>query len=322
MPDFVLSVRAVRKGAFTHDVGAPRYLLIPDQAIPDPDRDSMPASRWYDAVRKEAAWENLERHDRGDILFVVHGYNMSVGEVMQRHRRLKDDLAALGFKGVVVSYDWPSDDKALAYLADRHRAKQTAMTLVSSGIQYLSQNQTPDCTINIHLLGHSTGAYVIREAFDDADDTSLPNAGWSVSQVIFAAGDVSSASMAADDGGAASIYRHCVRLTNYNSRHDQALDLSNVKRAGTAPRVGRIGLPATAPGKAVNVDCSAHAAALESPSPEHPTKIVGMPTHSWYFGDLVFTRDLFSVLIGQDRQVIDTRDVAADGTLSLKVKLP
>jgi esterase/lipase superfamily enzyme len=188
----------------------------------------------------------------------------------------------------------------------------------------LSGAQTPDCTINVHVLGHSTGAYVIREAFDDADDTHLPNAGWSVSQLIFAAGDVSSASMSANDSEAKSLYRHCIRLTNYFSRHDQALDLSNVKRLGAAPRAGRIGLPDDAPQSAVNIDCTAYYEKLtleNSPitAVDQPHDFVGMKSHSWYFGNLVFTKDLFDTLIGKDRTVIPTRIVGADGKTSLKI---
>ena len=166
---------------------------------------------------------------------------------------VKDDLYAQGFKGVVVSFDWPSDDKTLAYLPDWHRAKATAFKLVSDGITYLSKQQTPTCTTNIHVLGHSTGAYVIREAFDDADDTGLQNSSWNVSQIIFAAGDVSSGSMSINKSDTESIYRHCVRLTNYCSKYDEALDLSNVKRVGVAPRVGRVGLPDDALQNAVNI---------------------------------------------------------------------
>jgi hypothetical protein len=247
---------------------------------------------------------------------------MSESEVMERHRRLKGDLLSLGFKGVVVSFDWPSDDKALAYLPDRHRAKNTALQLVSDGIAYLSENQSPGCTVNIHLLGHSTGAYVIREAFDDADDCALKNGAWSVSQIVFAAGDLSSASMGSDDGGAESIYRHSVRMTNYFSRHDEALDLSNVKRIGTAPRVGRIGLPENRPGSAVDVDCTQYYELLTAEgSPlaqtDSPNGIVGLKSHSWYFGNLAFTRDLFATLIGIDRTVMKTREVGTDGKIRL-----
>lgn len=317
-----MSVRAVEGGKFVAEVGATQYLVVPDENDPSPTNAVTPAA-WFKAVRKASVWRNADREERGDILFIVHGYNMSEAEVMERHRRLKDDLLAEGFKGVIVSFDWPSDDKALAYLPDRHRAKQTAMQLVTDGIAYLSGQQTPDCTINIHLLGHSTGAYVIREAFDDADDTGLPNGGWSVSQIAFAAGDVSSGSMSADDSGSKSVYRHCVRLTNYSSRHDDALDLSNVKRLGTAPRAGRIGLPDDAPSASINIDCTGYYEELtRGGSPitaiDQPNDFAGMKSHSWYFGNKMFTKDLFCVVIGKDRTTIPTRVAGPDGKMNLK----
>ena len=322
MSDFVMSVRAVEAGQFVADVGDTQYLVVSDGCDPSPN-DAIAANDWFNQVRKASIWNNASSEERGDILFVVHGYNMSETEVMDRHRRLKLDLFAAGFKGVLVSFDWPSGDKALAYLSDRHNAKQTAMQLVTDGIAYLSKEQTPDCTINVHVLGHSTGAYVIREAFDDADDTNVQNAGWSVSQIVFAAGDVSSDSMSSEDGGAESVYRHCVRLTNYSSRHDVALDLSNVKRLGTAPRVGRIGLPDDAPTTAVNIDCTSYYDQLTQDgsnirASDQPNGFVGMQSHSWYFGNKMFTQDLFCVLIGKDRTVIPTRDIGQDGKMNLK----
>jgi esterase/lipase superfamily enzyme len=318
--DYVMSVRAVRSGRFIADVGPARFLMVPAGEDPVPG-DAVAATGWYKTVRTQSLWQNAQGEERGDILFIVHGYNLSESEVIQRHRRLSQDLRALGFLGVLVSFDWPCDDKALAYLADRHRAKATALELVNSGITYLSAKQTPDCTINIHLLGHSTGALVIREAFDDADDTALDNGAWSVSQILFAAADVSAESMAADTPTAESVYRHCIRLTNYNNRHDEALDLSNVKRLGVAPRVGRIGLPAQVPAKAVNVDCTDYYQLLISnPAIEAADQAVflGVQSHSWFFGNRVFTRDLFATLIGIDRSVITSRAVDADGALILK----
>ena len=322
MDDYVLSVRAVRNGAFVAEVGPSKFLVVPPGQSLAPSQ-AITQAAWYKAVRAAAVWQNERGEARGDLLFIVHGYNLSVAEVIQRHRRLKEDLIALGFKGVIASFDWPSDDKALAYLPDRHRAKDAAFRLVSDGIAYLSAEQTPSCRINIHVFGHSTGAYVIREAFDDADDNELPNMSWTVSQVLFAAGDVSALSMAAGNGKSASLYRHCIRLTNYSSRYDQALDLSNVKRLGVSPRVGRIGLPGNAPPQAVNVDCTAYYEKLvEDPSSsaaeDQPHGFVGTKSHSWYFGNRTFTRDLFGVVIGEDRTVIPTREVGPDGRPALK----
>ncbi|HST27594.1 MAG TPA: alpha/beta hydrolase [Rudaea sp.] len=316
--DYVFSVRASSANAFVAKVGPSRFLEVPENAMPAPDQ-ALASTTWCKHVLDAAAWQNAQGQPRGDILFIVHGYNNSEQDVMQRHRIMKSGLAALGFKGVVVSFDWPSDDQALAYLADRHRAKETALKLVSDGISALSKRQTPDCATNIHLLCHSTGAYVVREAFDDADDTALKQSSWTVSQILFAAGDVSSDSLSAGNPTAASVYNHCIKLTNYSNRHDAVLDISNAKRLGIAPRVGRVGLPNDAPAKAVNVDCTDYWALLtdtahpEVASADEPGGIVGAQSHSWYFGNAVFTRDVFSTVIGIEDGVVPTRDVNPDG---------
>jgi hypothetical protein len=321
MSDFVMSARAVRDGKFTNDVGPTKFLEVPEGELPSPAH-GMARVPWYNAVRTAGEWKNDRDEPRGDILFIIHGFNASEQDIMIRHRLVRDDLVALGFKGTMVSFDWPCDESALAYLSDRHKAKKTALQLVSDGIVYLSKAQRPDCAINIHVLGHSTGAYVIREAFDDADDTKLENGSWRVSQVLFIAGDVSSASMADDDKGAESIYGHCVRMTNYWNKHDQVLDISNVKRAGIEPRVGRIGLPPDVPARAVGVDCTAYYELLQTggagAADDQPKPTVGIKCHSWWFGNKVFAKDLFLTLIGTDRTVIPTRGLAPDGHLVLQ----
>jgi len=166
----------------------------------------------------------------------------------------------------------------------------------------LSQFQNPTCKINVHLLGHSTGAYLIREAFDHADDAILPNNSWLTSQIALISGDVSSGSMSADDSESKSIYFHCVRLTNYSNSYDEVLEISNVKRLGVAPRVGRIGLPDDSPAKAVNVDCSGYYNSL----PENKKDLVY--SHSWQFDDPVFIRDMYTTMSGVDRGSMPTRN--------------
>ena len=99
---------------------------------------------------------------------------------------------------------------------------------------------------------------MIREAFDDADDHTIAAINWTVSQITFIGGDVSAASFSSGNPESESVYRHCVRLTNYSNPFDEVLQLSNVKRAGFASRVGRVGLPPDAPTKSVNVDCGSY----------------------------------------------------------------
>ena len=321
---FVMCARAVKNGSFIAEPGQSRFLLVPEGELPSPKHAVKNPGLWLNKLRAAAIWGKDSRNsalDRGDLVIFVHGYNNDQKIVLDRHQQLKNDLTAQGFKGEVMSFDWPSANKAINYLEDRHDAKKTAMQLVTDGISVLSERQTPECAINIHLLGHSTGAYVIREAFDDADDARLANNSWMVSQIVLIGGDVSSSSMAEGNSSSASLYRHCARLTNYSNLYDSALKLSNAKRLGVAPRVGRVGLPDTAPAKAVNVDCTEYFGLLNSDDAVRQADqnvALGAFDHSWHIGNRIFARDLFETLKGdQDRMVIPTRLTSADGKLKL-----
>lgn len=322
MNDYVMSVRAVSNGSFVAEPGPTAFLSVPDGQVPAPTH-AIDADAWVRAVCEAATKGSSGKPPGGSILFFIHGYYMSEQSIIAFHRRLRDDLAALGFKGVLVSFDWPCGDNVLAYLADRHRAKISALSLVRDGILRLAAQQRPACPIGMHVLCHSTGAYVLREAFEDADNSRLPNSGWNVGQVIFAAGDVSSASLAATDPRSESIYRHAARLTNYFNLHDTALCVADVKRLGLAPRAGRVGLPAGKPGAAIDVDCSSYYAELTREgsgivAQDQPGGFFGLASHVWFFGNRIFMRDVADVLAGTEPSVIPTRAVGPDGKLSLR----
>lgn len=316
--DYVICVRDVDdEGKFFAEPGETRFLLTPLGELPMPDQ-AVKADKWAKLVMKSATTgkDPLTQKPVGDVLVFIHGYNNSQKTVMQRHRQLKGDLKLRGFKGAVVSFDWPSEESALNYLEDREDAKQTALRLVDDCISLFARLQGEDCRINVHLLAHSTGAYVIREAFDDADDRSgIASTNWSVSQVLLIGGDISSDSLTADNSTSESLYRHCIRLTNYWNPYDSVLKLSNVKRLGTAPRVGRVGLPKNAPDKAVDVDCGEYFAGLDQTKATY----YGAFDHSWHIGDAVFTADLLYTIRGDiDRERIPTRKIGANGELILK----
>jgi esterase/lipase superfamily enzyme len=321
--DYVMCARAVDKDRFVAEPGPTLFLQVPETELPSPKHAVKKRDAWVKRLRKESTWGKDSRTnvDRGDMLIFVHGYNNSQNIVMKRHRQLRADLVRAGWRGCVVSFDWPSADMTLNYLEDRHDAKQTALQLVTDGISLLAEEQGADCTINVHLLGHSTGAYVIREAFDDADDAALANNSWLVSQIAFIGGDVSSASLSIGSPTSESLYRHCTRLTNYSSRHDSVLKLSNAKRVGMAPRVGRVGLPSDTPTKAVDVNCSDYFQLLESqPSvrEEDQRAEIGTLSHSWHIGNAIFAKDLCETLKGDlDRKVFPTRKLDENNELWL-----
>lgn len=320
--DFVLCARSVGSGGFASEPGPSSYLLVPPGRLPLPSQ-AVGAAAWARAVRDAAVWGRDSRTggERGDILFFIHGYNSAQETVMGRHRRIKEDLSGAGFKGIVVSFDWPSSDMALNYLEDRHDAKETALQLVNGGIALLAEMQAPDCSINIHCLAHSTGALVLREACDDADDARLATSGWMMSQVALFGGDISSASLRAGCATTDSLFRHCARLTNYSNGADSVLKLSDAKRMGVAPRVGRVGLPGDAPAKAVNVDCTDYFRQLVSDveiREADQMAEIGAFDHSWYIGNRLFARDLSETLRGDlEGSAFPTRGIDTLGRLRL-----
>ena len=321
MPDYLITVRAISDGAFTDSPGATTFLKLEDaDTAPFNPARAMPGDDWVrEVIGQVAKSKDATGVLRGDVLVFIHGYNNSMADVLTRHRILKRDLPAHGFAGTVISFDWPCYDTALAYVPDREEAKLTAFGLVRDCIFRVARMQSQlDCDVNVHLLAHSTGAYVVQEAFDDADDRRAINSiNWTVSQIALISGDISSNSMADGDADTESIYGHCVRLTNYSNGHDEVLQISNIKRVGIEPRVGRVGLPGAAPAIAVNVDCSQYYQAAIGP---HAAGVAGVATsHSWQFGDPVFTSDLAQTLNGNvDRSVITTRDTLAANRFTLK----
>jgi esterase/lipase superfamily enzyme len=243
----------------------------------------------------------------GDLLFFVHGYNNSVDETDLRHRILQAGLTTNHFQCPIISFDWPAGTCAMSCVNDRHHVTLASIELVDAAIKLLLRAQTPQCDIRVHVLGHSGGALAIREAFNHADDGQARATNWTVGQLVLIAGDVSSFSFLAADPRIESAYRHCYRLTNYFNGYDEVLQVSNAKRAGLAPRLGRVGLPDAAPKKAVNVDCSAHFRTLYGESDGTETFLT--TSHVWYFSDAVFQKDLAATLRGTiDRDLIPTRN--------------
>ncbi len=312
MSDYVICARNIKGKKFGSEPAASSYLAIDGDAEPRPAKDQLlTPTKWAKRVIADAR-AGVPRGEMGNVLVFVHGFNNSQETVMKRHRKLRDDLGAQ-FRGVVVSFDWPSGDVGAFYLEDLADANHSALQLVRDGILLLGDLQQPDCTVNIHILAHSMGAYVTREAFtaaDDADD--LTGKTWRINQVMLIAADISSRSLSGSDHRTQALYRNCGRLTCYSSRHDDVLTVSNVKRAGVAPRAGRIGLPDDAPLHAVNVDCTDYWATIPKAQ-----AVVGNREHSWHIGDPVFTRDMIDTMNGLDRDVRVTRALVKENRFKL-----
>ena len=307
MTTYMITVRAVSGGGFGGALGAIRYLAVPDDAAPSPAH-SVSRTEWVRQIFQTFP-RNGAGAAAGNLLFFVHGYNETAADVATKHRQLAAGLAGK-LPCTVVSFDWPSSGETFAYLPDVDVAKKTAIDLVNAGVRPLIAAQTDSCRVGVHALCHSMGAFVVREALDHADDGTVTGSDWALNQLVLIAGDVAAGDFVSGNKDTESMLGHAYRLTNYFNRNDQVLQISNAKRLGVEPRVGRVGLPADAPSTTVNIDCSAHFSAIAAGGAADPLGF----SHSWWFTDLGFYADLAQTLSGAiDRLAVAGRTPAADG---------
>ena len=322
MRSFVLCVRnkLSQTNTFGEDVSAPSYLAVPDgELIPRPSHKIGGVKAWMDAIVAQAT---PTPGGELDLVFFVHGYNTPPAEALKRQRLVETELRNRGFASLVIGFDWPTSGSAILYLRDRNNAQAAASQLVDGGIIPFTKYTLAGCPIEIHLMAHSMGGFVVREAFRSIDkgrDASLSN-DWRLGQVVFFAADVSSSCFAAGDTDMVPVFDHCGRFTNYFSGYDEALAVSNAKNIDLSSRVGRVGMPTDNPGheKAVDVDCGPRYAAV----PDRKFTIInGMTSHSWYLEDSIWYDDLACTLKGQlDRNLFPTRTKVGENDFALNTK--
>jgi esterase/lipase superfamily enzyme len=311
--DYLITTRRLAGSVFEAEPGPVRYIKVPDNVASYDASHVISPAQWTAEVQGLADGDENPNSisPTGDVLVFVHGYNNDISSVLMRMRQLRGDLRAEAWHGAVISFDWPSNNQLLNYLEDRADAARVAIQLVDSCITRLAKTQKAGCKTNVHLIGHSTGAYVIMEAIAQAQSRGpLYKSDWRVGQVAFIAADVSSASLALSSLWSGPMFSRIMRLTNYANGFDSVLAVSNAKRLGVEPRVGRVGLPADANPKAVNVDCSDYFKTLD---PNQAPRF-GAWTHSWHFGNRLFALDLALTLEGAiDRDSIPTRRQGSRG---------
>ena len=304
MTEFMITLR---NADGSDGVGLARYITFDNAASPDVEYAQADWTARVLAGFPAAApiGDDGVRVRAGDILFLVHGFNVSHDAAKAFHMQCVAGLQTAGWTGQVISYDWPSDGLVFAYLADRADARAAASGLVTSGIALLEQTQRTDCAINVHVLAHSMGGFVVQQAFTWSYQ-DVP-AGWKVGQLMFAAADVDYTVFSAGTPSAIAFGQHSARLTAYCNSYDKALLVSNAKRLDLAPRMGRVGLPDDTPSFMCEVDCSELFVAVD---PGLLNDLSPVATHCFYFAQPEFWQDVVLTLAGGiDRGVFPTREV-------------
>lgn len=293
---FIFSRRAYlpAESRFTNSAsGTTRYLrLVASDAGPH-GGPAMSPTDWLAMVQDTA--------QTPDILIFVHGYNTSQAALWRRHMVLKRKLVENGYKGALVSYDWPSDGDRLRYISERREAKAVSTAFLADGILMLL---TRAAGYRVHILAHSMGAYLTLRALAAFGGVGR------VDQVIFTAADINSAWMGSGVWGGMVMQRRCLRFTNYHNPDDKVLILSKNWFHSGAERAGLEGLPDRTPPNCRDVYCARQyqigtAARTLARS------------HNWYFEDSGFYRDLSMTLAGVKAAQMPTRVATNKGGQAL-----
>ncbi|MEM6634847.1 MAG: alpha/beta hydrolase [Pseudomonadota bacterium] len=306
---------------FGDEPAPPSFLMLPETATTmhpdDREKGAGRRRRWARAILADAlAGGDPEKKD-GDIVVFVHGYNNDAQDVFNNYGDLSTNLRASGLGGAVfVSYSWPAKGSFLNYLEDDSDARASAIDLVKSGLELFARLTDPDCRIRVHVMAHSMGCLVVREALRAAPGAKPTRDGaWGITQLITYGADISKRSLRQPDGEA--MFAKSQRFTNYFNRQDQALATSNVKRFATAPRLGRHGAPNERLDDMVDIDVTDHWRDVA----DTQGLLEGIPaSHNFYRRDMQFALDVAFTIKGDlDRRQIPTRtDSHEPGRMRLK----
>jgi|GEM_PF-2633522 len=162
-----------------------------------------------------------------DILIFIHGFNVTFASAIRRTAQISYDLQ---FKGVPMTYSWPSQGKEGSYMKDESSIQYTVTHLV----RFLKEVIDTKGKANLHIIGHSMGARALTNALKEI---SLIYPGKHLfKNIILAAPDI-------DKDVFEVIYPYIIKTTDqitlYASSDDTALKFSETLHGGE--RIGQGG---------------------------------------------------------------------------------
>ncbi|WP_299046610.1 alpha/beta fold hydrolase [uncultured Tateyamaria sp.] len=221
----------------------------------------------------------------------VHGFNTPQKTMLARHYRMKHHVRRNGFKGVVIAFDWPNFASKWQYSADRTLALGVAPFLMSDVVAPVVQ-AVP--AAKIHIVAHSMGALLTTEAL------KTRAAGLSFDQVCFVSADVDARDFAPHSTDWTAVTGACNRFTNFCSGTDKVLKVPGAFVNGMQKRLGQAGLPQAGAGDTFDVEGQHRFAEVKQRnSAQH--------SHTWWFEDAFFFKDLCQTLMGGSAAHVSTR---------------
>lgn len=276
---------------------APEKLSIPieNAKVGDFSGQVLGSRAVFEQMRREMKEEGR------DALLVVHGFDYTFKEALQRTAELKQFYGRRPM--TVMVFTWPSDGSLLpfkAYASDRDDAKASGAAL-GRGLQKMADflrgtNPQDFCGQNVHILAHSMGNYALRHAVQGIKASAGANIRRLFDQILLMAADEDDDAFELDHK-LAPLPHMARRVTVYCNPSDKALVVSDVTK-GNPDRLGASG-PRNAralPDKVSVVNC---ADAIE-PGPD-PTG------HQYYRLNAKVRADVLKVLDGVEPPDLRTR---------------
>lgn len=246
----------------------------------------------FDAVKKEMM------ANKRDTLIFIHGFNTTFDEALITASRVKNNFEKYHPINIVV-FSWPSDGHAVpwqSYLSDRHDAEASAAAF-ARGILKLSDflKVGEACGQELHLLCHSMGNYVLRNAIQamlKIQNNRIPRL---FKNIFLMAADEDDDALETEDKLLPVIHL-TKELYVYFNRGDVALKTSDWTK-GNPDRLGSNGprYPLNVANKVTLIDCT---------NVVDNSKEVG---HSYFHNNDIVVRDLLFVLLDTDDDQIPNR---------------
>lgn len=254
------------------------------EKLVDSKESPLPASeqklgsrRLFEELRKCM----LEGHD---ALVYVHGYSVDWRSAVASAAALEDMLnrrpSISGKRVLVLLFTWPSDGKKIpwmSYASDRKEAADSGLALGRGLLKlrdYLGGLAPADyCGQNLHVLCHSMGNWVLRNALERILEFGGPRALPRILDNIFMCSpdvdDNDFDNHAGHVGAMLPLLDIAKSVSVYHNRGDAALVVSDTTK-GNANRLGTNGAahPQTLHARVQQVDCS--------------DRVQGLVEHSYY----------------------------------------
>ncbi|MEU0877409.1 alpha/beta hydrolase [Lentzea sp. NPDC005914] len=175
--------------------------------------------------------EGLADSTGKQVLFYLHGYNVTFDEAAIRAAQLFADLK---IDGAAAFFSWPSKASVKDYFADVARIEESERAIAD----FLSGLCTALGGATVHIIAHSMANRGLARAIQRITATASEKAGVRFGQIILAAPDIS---VGLFQDLAAVYPKISQRTTMYVSARDRALGMSqflqDAPRAGFTPPV-------------------------------------------------------------------------------------